>query len=132
MMFNDIPLTEAQADPEKAAECLRRAAAYLRSGKPMPSALAMYLADAFEAAMLKPIGIRAKALALELNLSALNRRPVNVDHDWLGEYLDMSETSAKKLIAEEYGISQSKALHLLKFAKAMRVSDWKSNQVTGV
>ena len=98
----------------------------------MPSDLARYIADAFEAAMLKPVTMRAKALALELNLSALNRRPVNVDPDWLVEYLDMSETRAKKLIAAEYGISQSKALHLLKFAKAMRMSDWKSNQVEGV
>lgn len=123
MIFHDIPINQAEADPEMAAECLLRAAKYLRSRSPMPSDLANYLADAFEAAMLKPVEMRGRALALELHLTALNRRPVNVDPDWLGEYLDMSETKAKKLIATEFGISQSTALRLLKMVKAFREQD---------
>ena len=120
MKFHAIPIDEAPRDAEKAAECLLIAAGYLRSCKPMPSDLARYLADAIEAAVLKPAEHRAKALALELNLMALNRRPLNIDPDWLFDYLGMSETEAKKQIAAEYKISQSKALQLIKHAKWLR------------
>lgn len=64
----------AEADPEEAAKVLLLAAEYLRSGQRMPSQLAVFVADAFEAAMSQPQNLRAKALTDWLYLSAKNKR----------------------------------------------------------
>lgn len=111
-------LAKADSDPEQAAQLLRIAARYLREGKPLPRGLDVYLADAFEAAMHKPEKDRGKALALELNLSALNRRPAAY---WLevGEWMSWETTpdggrpSQNELAtraAVEFGISESTAI----------------------
>jgi hypothetical protein len=117
----NIPIREADADPEKAAKVLLEAARLLKSGESLPYELAIYLADAFELAMSKLPEERGIALARELNLAALNRRRKNIDPEWLlrPEYLRLSETQAKKKIANEYGISESSALKAFKEAKEM-------------
>lgn len=52
---------------------LNKATKMLRSGDHLPSHLANWLADAFEAAMLKPPETQAKELARELGVGKLNK-----------------------------------------------------------
>jgi hypothetical protein len=80
-------IARAASDPEAAARVLLLAEDILRARKPIPYALADYLADAFGAAMRKPEEKRVEALALELNLRAKNKRPSKFD--WFDAYLIM-------------------------------------------
>lgn len=68
-------VSAAPRDPEAAADALRLAARYIREGKPLPDPLGAHLAGAIEAALAKPVETRAKELARELHLTALNARP---------------------------------------------------------
>lgn len=115
-------ISAAPADPEKAAKLLLLSAEWLRSGKPLPAQLVDYLAGAFEAAMAKPPDTRIDALALELNLKALNRRPnpfgwldaLNVVQANNGK----SNAELKKLIMKASGCGETYASNVLKLALA--------------
>lgn len=78
-LYVNFPVSEeiarAPSDPDAAARVLLLAEDILRTGKTMPLELARYLADAFGAAMRKPVDLRATELAFELNLNARNKRP---------------------------------------------------------
>ena len=68
-------LTLAESDPNAAAQALLLAAEYLRSGEPMPRALADHLAGAIGAAMGDDKVFSGKALLQNLKLTAKNARP---------------------------------------------------------
>lgn len=89
-------LTYASADPDAAAQALRLAAEYLRSGAPMPEALAHHLAGAIEASMAKPKGAREKALLQELRLTAPNARPKG-DYYLVGQLVEQSMRAGNTL-----------------------------------
>ena len=116
----------APANPDKAAEVLMLTARLLRSGEPIPAQLAQYLADAFEASMVKPLEIRAKSLTLELNLTALNRRPN--PFDWFAAFklvaLNEGKTEAelKALIMKQAGCGATYAADVLKLALNARAN----------
>ncbi len=77
--FADDAATDALAlsdsDPDAAKKVMLIAAGYIRRGEALPGNLAEYLVEAIEAAMAKPVKLRAKALTDELGLTANNRRP---------------------------------------------------------
>lgn len=104
-----------EAEPDTAAQLLMLAAYYLRNRKPMPDMLADYLADAFETAMVKPQENRVPQLGRELNLTALNRRPLYVSWGTLDIVVKkllnegMSQSQAEKEAAKFCGVSTSTA-----------------------
>jgi hypothetical protein len=75
----DPELNEAldlsKSNPQQAAKVLRIAAKYMKSQEKLPSALAIFLSDAFERAMKKPTTARGSELLMNLNLVVANRRP---------------------------------------------------------
>lgn len=92
-------LNNSASDPDAAAQVLMLAAEYLRAGELMPMELVEHLANAFESAALKPQKLRGKQLALELNLTASNRRPKG---DWYTVGIEMDLLLAS-------GLSQNQA-----------------------
>lgn len=120
-------ISSAPSDPEAAAAVLLQAVGYLRRGKPLPENLARYLADALEAAALKPGPQRGAALATELHLTAGNRRPAGdplAIGQAFGALIDAGESQngAKAQIAADFGISESTALRAWKKYAAARAA----------
>jgi hypothetical protein len=105
----------ADRDPDAAAEALLIFAARLREGRELTPDLVDYVAGAIEASMGKPQKKRGPALLRELNLTAGNRRPTNVDHIAAGRDFDAlvesgrSQNSAAAQIAADFGISETTA-----------------------
>jgi len=66
---------KAPSDPEAAAGALRIAARYIRSEQPLPRALGIWIAKAFERAAKTPQVRRPKVLTDALHLTANHRRP---------------------------------------------------------
>lgn len=134
---DDILINEmicyAQSDPEDAAKLLMVAAAYLRKSEDVPSRLACFIADAIEAAMLKPAEYRLKALGRELHLTAGNRRPVKLHPHTLPELIvycgGKTDAATISQTASAYGISKSTARRLLVTAKAKH-DEWASYAAT--
>lgn len=108
-------IARAESDPDQAAEALRIAAGYLRRREVVPDNVADWLADAIDCAMHKPEAHRARALALELGLAALNWRPAA---DWLdvGKFMDdmidagANQTTAARQAAVEFNIVEATAV----------------------
>jgi hypothetical protein len=105
----------AEASADVAASFLLMAAQHLRNSNDVPLEIVEPLAGAIEAAMLKPQKERGKSLLLELRLTALNRRPVDVDWFQLGRRFDEltgsghSHNEAASIIGVELNISESSA-----------------------
>jgi len=111
-------VSKAHTEAKTAPESLRIAAAYLRRREPLPPILADYLADAFEIAALKPAESQAEALALELGLMALNRRPVAVPAWEVAMYVDdtdngVSERQRILSASRRFKIAETTARRLL-------------------
>ena len=110
---------KAEHDPQGAADLLLLAAEYIRSGEPLPSQLADYLAGAIEASMGKPPEHRNAAFLAELRLTNGNRRAAA---DWfeVGMAFDalidsgLSQNQAKAQIAAEMDVSESTAVRMYK------------------
>ena len=68
-------LADAPSDPQAAAEALLLAAEYLRSGTPMPEALAEHLASALETVLAAPEKQRGSAFLMATYLRYPGRRP---------------------------------------------------------
>ena len=126
-------LIAAQRDGDIAAsvEILRLAAEYLSSRKPMPDALADFIADAFvyAANARRPEGgatveqVRSDRLARRLRIKRDNNRPsVPQPRNELAKLImqsgNVSETQLKKDVAKRFDVSQSTALSWIKDAKA--------------
>jgi len=109
----------AEINPDKAAEALRFAAVYLRRREPLPDYLADWLADAFESAAAKPAKHRGKALAHELGLQAMNRRPKAHWYD-VGSAVAWamskghSQNTAAEYAANKFDVSEATAVSYLK------------------
>lgn len=124
-LYVNFPVSEAIArapsDPDAAAQVLLLAEDILRTGKTMPLELARYLADAFGAAMRKPVDLRAKELAFELNLRARNKRPSSLGWmDALRVIQDNPGASLTRLVylvMKQGGCSESHARRILEKAK---------------
>lgn len=134
LQVNDA-IRKAKADPDEAARVLLLAAKFLRQHKPLPYALADYLADAFEAAMAKPRGVRHKELGFELQLTNRNTRPHALDTvaaytliqqnyhlvDQTGDHVNVMTLEIKKLLMKKGGCSEKHARGLLlKIDKELR------------
>jgi len=110
---------KAHTEAKTAPEALRIAAAYLRRREPLPPILADYLADAFEIAALKPAESQVEALALELGLMALNRRPVAVPAWEVAMHVDDTNngtTERQRILSavNRFDIAETTARRLLK------------------
>jgi hypothetical protein len=141
MKFLPPELEEAmnlsESDPNQAAEVLRIAAKYLRSGEVMPYALAYYLADAFERAMKRASVTRGSELLINLRLMVTHRRTA-ANFEYVGfdlERLIQSELpkdEAMLRIGEKYGISVSTVRRMhdkyLGFKASEAESDYLLNQ----
>lgn len=81
-------LARAEIDQDSAAQVLLLAAEYLRAGATMPRELAEHIAGAFVSAASKTPKLRGKQLALDLYLTAANRRKKG---DWytIGVEMDL-------------------------------------------
>jgi hypothetical protein len=116
MKFLPPELEEAmnlsESDPNQAAEVLRIAAKYLRSGERMPYALACFLADAFERAMKRASVTRGSELLINLRLMVTHRRKA-ANFEYVGFDLErllqskLPKGEAMLRIGEKYGISVS-------------------------
>lgn len=117
-------IQSANQSIDNAALLLRLAARILRQGKEMPENLAIYLADAFEVAAYKPAPDRGKMLVRELHLSALNRRPLDVDSSAVAGHFSyclhegLSQNEAKLETSEKFRVSPSSALNIWKKFKS--------------
>jgi hypothetical protein len=112
--FADDAATEALAlvdsDPDAAKNALLIVADYIQRGEALPGNLADFLVAAIEAAMAKPVELRAKAFTDELGLTANNRRPAG---DWLAIGAEVerlvkagnSEEKAIGALSDETGVS---------------------------
>ena len=138
MKFLPPELEEAmdlsESDPNQAAEVLRIAAKYLRSGEMMPYALAYYLADAFERAMKRASVARGSELLINLNLVVTHRRTV-ANFEYVGfdfeRFLQskMSKGEAILCTCEKYGISESTVKRMLKKYQAFKDSEAESDSL---
>ncbi len=113
----------AHTTAKTGGDALRLAADYLRRREPLPPVLADYLADAFEVAALKPVENQAEALALELGLMALNRRPVAVlpwDIAMFVDDADNGPTERQRILSavQRFDVSETTVRRLLKLGRA--------------
>ena len=138
MKFLPPELEEAmnlsESDPNQAAEVLRIAAKYLRTGERMPYALAYYLADAFERAMKRVTVDRGPELLMNLHLVVTHRRTVaNFEHVAfdLERLLQskMSKGEATLRICEKYDISESTVKRMLKKYQTFKASEAESDSL---
>jgi hypothetical protein len=112
--------SRAERDPHAAVEALIILAAYMREGRELTPDIVEYFAGAIEASKGKPPKEFGAALLRNLNLTAGNRRPVNVDERNLGRAFDdlmasgESQNAAATQIAVAFGISESTAVRLWK------------------
>lgn len=118
-------------DVSASVEILQLAAEYLSSRKPMPDALADFIADAFiyAANARRPEGgatveqVRSDRLARRLRIKRDNNRPsVPQPRTELAKLIiqsgNVTETQLKKDVAKRFDVSQSTALLWIKDAKA--------------
>ncbi len=116
-------IARAESDPEQAAVALRIAAGYLRRREVVPDNVADWLADAIVRAMHRPPAHRARALAVELGLAALNRRPAA---HWLdvGAFMDnlidagANQTTAARDASNEFNVVEATAVTYYKKYRA--------------
>lgn len=100
---------------EDPSPLLLLAAQLLRSGTRLPKPLAQWLADAFEASMIKPPEVRARELAIELGLQRREgRRPVHLPD---GRLLRMERLSVRRL-AKKYRVGVATIQKRLNEARA--------------
>jgi hypothetical protein len=104
----------SMSDPQQAARVLTIAANYLKTRERLPSALSLFLADAFERAMKFPSTSRGEELLRNLKLRVDHRRPkanflhVGFDIEFLiKKKITMTEATIQ--VAENYGISEKTA-----------------------
>jgi hypothetical protein len=108
----DTALDLSKSDPQQAAQVLRIAARYLKAREKLPSALALFLGDAFERAMKKSTLLRGSELLVNLNLVVTHRRP-KANFEYVGievERLLQAKVKKGKAIiqaCEIYGIDES-------------------------
>ena len=88
------------------AALLLEAAEILRSGNRLPSPLANWLADAFEAAMLKPVENQANELAIELGLAHRGKPRVKLPHGRLLRLLG-SRGKTMKQLAKQFKVGKT-------------------------
>lgn len=124
-LFVNFPVSDAihaaPADPEQAAKVLLLAAKLMRDRQSLPYQLADYLADAFEASMVKPVDLRVPNLAFELNLHSRNKRPSKFG--WLATHRILVANEGKhrreiiNLIKMSGKVSRSHAERMLRRAE---------------
>ena len=101
-------------DPDAPGEVLKIAARYLRDYEPMPGHFAGHLADAFEAAMAKPLDMQGSALLRELGFTQGHRRK-SADWHAVGCFMSRlidegeSQNEAATSAAVHFEISESTA-----------------------
>lgn len=115
----DTALELAKSDPDQAAQVLRIAARYLHKQEKLPSALASYLAVAFEQSMKMASVVRASELLINLNLKVTNRRrSANFEHVGIDfEELiasGLSKSAAILQLCVEYSITESTVKRMYK------------------
>ena len=124
----DNALALAKSDPQQAAQVLRIAAGYLKKMKPLPSALAFFLGDAFERAMKRPTTSRGQELLVNLHLEVTHRR-TKANFEWVGVDVEelihakVSKGAAIIQVGEYYGISDSTVKRMHKKYLALKASD---------
>ena len=138
MKFLPPELEEAmdlsESDPNQAAEVLRIAAKYLRSGERMPYALAYYLADAFERAMNRASITRGSELLINLRLMVTHRRAA-ANFEYVGFDLErllqskLPKGEAMLRICEKYNISESTVKRMVKKYQAFKASEAESDSL---
>lgn len=102
----------AHTTARTAADVLEIAARYLRQRKPLPPALADYLADAFETSAAKPLDNQGAVLLRELGIKAENRRPTHAAPFELALFVDdksngNSERQRIMAAVREFGIAET-------------------------
>jgi len=108
----DNAMKLAASDPQQAAQVLRIAAGYLKKLEPLPSALALFLGEAFEMAMKRPTTSRGSDLLLNLHLKVTHRRP-KANFEWVGgdveRLIQAKVTKGEAIIrvGETYEINES-------------------------
>lgn len=108
----DTALDLSRSDPEQAANVLRIAASYLRRQESLPTALAFFLAEAFEGAMRHASMVRGTELLMKLNLVVPNRRQ-KANFEYVGMELErllrahVPKGKAVLQVAESFGISDA-------------------------
>jgi hypothetical protein len=108
----DTALDLSRSDPEQAANVLRIAASYLRRQESLPTALAFFLAEAFEGAMRHASMVRGTQLLMNLNLVVPNRRQ-KANFEYVGMELErllrahVPKGKAVLQVAESFGISDA-------------------------
>jgi len=113
-------LENSAADCDAAAEVLRIAAKYLRTGEAMPFGLSLFLADAIDRAMKKAPSVRGSELLLNLKLKANNKRRSSANFEHVGRDLDrliaskMRRDDAIHKLTQDYGISEKTVERRLK------------------
>jgi len=127
----EVAMDWSESDPQQAAEVLRIAAKYLRSGEKLPLALALFLADAFERAMSKASMVRGSELLINLNLKAMNKRPA-ANFEYVGSQLqkridsEIPRQRALKEVAEKYNIDKKTVQRMHK--KYIEFRSWEDQQ----
>lgn len=119
----------SRVDPEQAAEVLRIAAKHLRNQEQLPSALAYFLADAFEKAMKKASIFRGSELLIHLNLKVSSRRPT-ANYEHVG--FDMDKLFLSKIpkldalgqVANIYSIDESTVKRMYKKYLKHKAIEW--------
>ena len=108
----DTALELSESDPQQAARVLKIAANYLKRQEKLPSALAIFLASAFERAMNKASMFRGAELLRNLNLQVDHQR-LKANFEYVG--MDVEQLLKEKIpkgkaiiqVGETYGISDS-------------------------
>lgn len=108
----DTALELSESDPQQAARVLKIAANYLKRQEKLPSALAIFLASAFERAMNKASMFRGAELLRNLNLQ-VDHRKLKANFEYVG--MDVEQLLKEKIpkgkaiiqVGETYGISDS-------------------------
>lgn len=96
-------------DPEARAELLSISASYLRSGDPMPEALRIHLAQAFEATAQAENSQKPKIIAEALGLVGEANRPRKISPIDVVKASAKDQTRLASRLMEEHGISERTA-----------------------
>ena len=130
----DTALELAKSDPDQAAQVLRIAARYLHKHEKLPSALASYLAVAFEQSMKMASVVRGDQLLINLNLKAMNRR-VSANFEHVGiEFERLVATGISKgeailQLCETYEVTESTIKRMVKKYSAYKNFEMDSDAV---
>lgn len=128
-------LSRPGLDPEARAELLAIAATYLRSGEPMPEALRIHLADAFDATAKAGRSQRPKTLAEALGLVGEANRPSKLGPVEVVKATVQSEDRLARRLMDDYGVSERTARKRIAEGKKANENLRKimeSNKLTGV